>query len=72
MSMSYKKALRIAKSVKLNLASAAEGPTIQLSAAERDKLYAKAARKAGPTYQDKYAEDIAIERMLKNMDSSLI
>jgi hypothetical protein len=45
----YKKLMRDAKHVHLNLASVAEGKVVYLSSAERDKIYKQKARKQGQT-----------------------
>jgi hypothetical protein len=72
MGFSYRKALRIAKTVKLQLASGAEGLASTMTAQDRDKLYRAKARSAPKSFQDKYEKDIMEERLLKNMGSGLV
>ena len=49
---SYAEALRIAKQVKLGLASGGDGEFVQLTAEDKRKLYNKAIRKQGKTRVD--------------------
>lgn len=53
MKPSYSEALRIAKQVKLGLASGAEGKSIRMTSEDKSKLYAKRAREQGETPVDK-------------------
>jgi len=50
---SYREALRIAKQVKLGLASGAEGASVRMTAEDQAKLYKKLARLQGDTPVDK-------------------
>lgn len=49
MAMTIRKALRIAKQVKLGLASGADGSFVSMTPEDRAKAYAKAIRKQGRT-----------------------
>jgi hypothetical protein len=53
MAMTIRKAMRIAKQVKLGLASGADGKTVYMSPEERDKAYRAAIRKQGRTVSER-------------------
>jgi hypothetical protein len=56
MGMTIRKALRIAKQVKLGLASGADGKTVYMSPDEREKAYKAAIRKQGRTVAERNEE----------------
>lgn len=53
MAMTIRKALRIAKQVKLGLASGADGTFVSMTPEDRDKAYRAAARKQGRTISER-------------------
>jgi hypothetical protein len=60
MGMTIRKALRIAKQVKLGLASGADGKTVYMSPEEREKAYKVAIRKQGRTVAERN-EDFTLD-----------
>jgi len=60
MGMTIRKALRIAKQVKLGLASGADGKTVYMSPDEREKAYKAAIRKQGRTVAERN-EDFTLD-----------
>ena len=62
---SYRQALAIAKTVKLQLASAADGPSVIMTAEDKAKAYASAMHKQGNTTVD-LANKLKFERSILN------
>jgi hypothetical protein len=60
MGMTIRKALHIAKQVKLGLASGADGKTVYMSPDEREKAYKAAIRKQGRTVAERN-EDFTLD-----------
>ena len=64
---SFSEALRIAKQVKLNLAGAAEGKVVSMTAQDKARAYRVAMRKQGKTVTDLKNEQKFRNNLLKDI-----
>jgi hypothetical protein len=65
MGMTIRKALRIAKTVKLSLASGADGSFVSMTPEDRERAYKKAIAKQGRTINERRQNETLEEHTLK-------